>query len=491
VRRSLVAMWVLGLAAALGAAAASGGGDVPAACNSTSFKPLPGQAGMGLSKYPLASTQADCVTACCSDDDCSVWSFAPGSDPALGCWLGQAGSIAPEAAWTSGSRDLPPPTPPPYQLPRLTPFPTSLTLLQQGGGQDDDDALLTTFVEADSIVVDLAGEWDFNPEQGAPAANWTTIQVPGEYTLQGHDHISWPVTYRRNVSLPAAWQQGVNTGLATGLRVKLRCDGVYSQVDVEVNGGLAGHHLGGFTAFELDITSFLNNGSSSNSSNSNELVLSVSGASLADTLASGSRYATHDLGGITRNIYLLTVPTVAVSDVYVRTTQDRVTGAWTATVDVTVANDGAAAAAPGQIVVSLLDSTTAGGGGGAVLAAVTLPWTTAIDAGASATQTATLEVDPQTVKSWDAEHPGNLYNITVQTPAETVVQRVGFRQVATDGNQLVINGRAIKARGSTRHETHQVFGRALGASRQVNLWREVGTWWHTCPRRHDDDRLAG
>lgn len=69
------------------------------------------------------------------------------------------------------------------------------------------------------------------------------------------------------------------------LRVKLRCDGVYSQGAISVNSHPVGGHLGGFTPFELDVTDAVAwNGAS------NTISIGVQGASLADTLASGSKY---------------------------------------------------------------------------------------------------------------------------------------------------------------------------------------------------------
>ena len=54
--------------------------------------------------------------------------------------------------------------------------------------------------------------------------------------------------YQTQFETPADW---------SGLRTKLRCDGVSSNGTVYVNGQAVGAHIGGFTPFELDVTDAL------------------------------------------------------------------------------------------------------------------------------------------------------------------------------------------------------------------------------------------
>lgn len=340
---------------------------------------------------------------------------------------------------------------PTHDLPRLTPRPVTV------GG-------------ADAAPVPLMGEWSFDPSPSpsllaslhagptaarvALASNaWSTITVPGEYTLQGYRVAAGqPVVYQTAVSTPASW---------AGLRTKLRCDGVYSNATVFVNGDLVGNHLGGMTPFEFDVTAQLNATGSLNS-----ITIVVVGASLADTLASGSMYATHDLGGITRKLYLFSVPTVSIADVHVVTAFPGASYAAASLIlNISIANDGATTTTAPTAVDAVLSFS------GATVASGSVSFASV--AGTSVAYQA-LELQVLAPALWDPEHP-RLHNLSLTLTgggaSEAVTLRVGFRDVKIIGNRVIINGQPIKARGTTRHETHPLVGRSLWSVEPVGkLW---------------------
>ncbi|HMA18419.1 MAG TPA: glycoside hydrolase family 2 TIM barrel-domain containing protein, partial [Thermoanaerobaculia bacterium] len=79
-------------------------------------------------------------------------------------------------------------------------------------------------------------------------------------------------------------------------------------------------------------------------------------------------------------------------------------------------------------------------------------------------------VDPAML--WDPEHP-RLHTLAIEldsggNPIETVVRRVGLREVEIAGTRLFVNGRPVKLRGINRHEAHPLRGRSL----TPELWRK-------------------
>lgn len=296
-----------------------------------------------------------------------------------------------------------------------------------------------------TLKLDLNGTWKFHSAPPAEfwkttaSGEWKDIQVPGEWVMQGFKvEPNVAAGYRREFSVPQDWD---------GQRVKLRCDAVYSDAKVWINGQEAGAHLGGFTPFELDVTKLLK------PSANNTIALAVKNESVADSLASGTHYAAHQLGGIPRKIYLFAVPALNIADFYIHTEFDPEFVNATLIVQVQIANDSLSDSAPTTFELNLLD-------------AAAKPLTVAVPViNAGQGFTTELRMPVISPRKWDSEHP-NLYTVTALlkdangTATETVSKRIGFRQVQVRGNQLFINNVPVKLRGVCRHETHPLLGRA-------------------------------
>jgi hypothetical protein len=306
-------------------------------------------------------------------------------------------------------------------------------------------------------VLPLDGTWSFHPSPPPgfealtekSAAGWSSIEVPGDWTMQGRTVVPWkPAGYLKTVDIPADWK---------GARVLLRPDGAQSLATFWVNGKPAGSHEGGFTAFELDITDLCRPGAA------NTIAAAVQNESTADILASGTQYANYQFGGLTRKIALVAVPALHIADVDVTTdvADDGRTASFR--IETSLANAGGRPESGITLDLELTDP------GGRVVRRETLR---AESIGAGGTDRLSFQGTVDGGALWESEHP-RLHTLVLELRAggrrlEKVVRRVGFREVEIAGTRLFVNGRPVKLRGIDRHEVHPLRGRSL----TPELWRK-------------------
>jgi beta-galactosidase len=298
--------------------------------------------------------------------------------------------------------------------------------------------------------ISLNGVWKFNekPESDfykeSKPADWKNIVVPGQWSMQGFKVDSAAYAgYFRTFSIPQDWK---------GKQTKLRFDGVSSECTVWLNGQEAAHHLGGMTAFEIDITPYITSGE-------NRLALKVRNESLADMLGSLTQYAAHQLGGITRKVSLFAVPEVNVSDLRVVTDLDDDYRNATLKVQASIHNQSPVKSEPQKLRISLEDIQK----GNEFL----VP---AIEAGGK--WTSTFEIEVTNPRKWTNETP-NLYELNVELiktgiTEERITKKIGFREVEVRGSELLVNGVSVKLRGVNRHEASPLGGRVLNRE----LWEK-------------------
>lgn len=299
-------------------------------------------------------------------------------------------------------------------------------------------------------VLSLNGVWQFSEKEAGDA--WHPIQVPGQWSMQGFtvDSAGWG-RYKTSFTLPKDWK---------GKRVMLRFDGVHSEYIVYVNGKEAGSHLGGMTAYEINLNSLLRAGA-------NELSLKVRSESLADMLGSLTQYAAHQLGGITRKVTLFALPEIHMEDMRVVTDLDATYTDATLKVYTTVTNASTLESEDVSVHLSLDRHTAA--------LEYKLP-----KLAAGATWSGWLEVPVARPELWTSERPA-LYTLSTElyvsgSVVEKVRKRIGFREVEVRGNRLLVNGVPVKLRGVCRHEAHPLTGRVLTLEQQrkdVELYRDA------------------
>lgn len=286
----------------------------------------------------------------------------------------------------------------------------------------------------------LNGSWRFHllPEgserderMAAPAfddSDWGLIAVPSNWEMQGYESPRYrrpsatSAWYRSRFILPQAW---------SGDRLVLRFDGVLYALTVWINGQKVGEWSSAYQPVQFDISSFVHRG------HANHIAVHVSKQPPAYEFDCNDAWA---LSGIYRDVTLYRLPRDHFAHLQ---TETRLLDDRSATLSVDYGVQGAA----DEVQASLYDPT------GRLVAKQTV------------VPTESLIFNIEDPLLWSAEIP-NLYSLVLTLNHQgqeqhRIEQPVGIRQVSIDGKVLRLNGKAIKLRGTCRHEIHPEVGRAL------------------------------
>ncbi|HEV8687651.1 MAG TPA: glycoside hydrolase family 2 TIM barrel-domain containing protein, partial [Gaiellaceae bacterium] len=284
----------------------------------------------------------------------------------------------------------------------------------------------------------LDGEWEFRlagrPEQAAralrSARGWSTVDVPGLWTMQGHGtphytNVVMPFDerpprvpdenptgiYRRRFELPRGWRKR---------RVVLHFGGAEGALHVLVNGQPVGIAKDSRTPSEFDVTELVRHGEP------NELVAVVVQWSDASFVEDQDHWWQ---AGLPREVALYSKGESSIADVFARgdLDEDYKHGL------LSVAAEGAEA--------RLLDPS-----GRTVLV--------------EPLRTGRLDAPVRSPRRWSADDPA-LYTLVVSRGDESVACRLGFRRVEVRNRRLLVNGKPVLIRGVNRHDHDDVHGRAV------------------------------
>ncbi len=306
-------------------------------------------------------------------------------------------------------------------------------------------------MDVNAPVLDLGGPWQHRENPPADFANtnvtgtagWTEIAIP-----RPQPKTSARFGYQRTFRIPADW---------AGKRITFRCDSAEGLAEVWVNGQAVGKHDGSWLQFELDITAAVQSGKD------NTLSVQVSPSAMGGLAG--------DLqGGIRRKVYLMALPTTHLAVLQVDTTFDAAYRDATLTLRPEVANE---SATPANLTVRwrLLDPA-----GKEVVLSSSEKSLSVLPAGQSSPIEVALPVAAPL--QWHPEHP-HLYTVDVELrrdgkPLESIRQRVGFRQVKVQSDQLLVNGKPIKLRGAMLTYWHDATG--WGGLTDPQRRKLIGLW---------------
>jgi hypothetical protein len=266
-------------------------------------------------------------------------------------------------------------------------------------------------------TLSLDSPWDFALGKDTP---WGQIQVPGCWEAQGYPKtIDGPARYRRQVFIPNEW---------TGQRVFIEFDAVSYACTVRLNDVEVGQHRGLWTPFAVDVTRTARFGRP----NTLELEVYKPGERypMRSCLAGFLPDVATAFGGIWQPARLVAM-TAGLEDLHIATDPDtgrlRVRCRVAAFEELRDADLKIKVTREGQVVAA---DTVPVGAQGCVDATVAVPG----------------------VVLWRPERPA-LYRVRLQLHENgrllaQASERVGFRRLAVEGEQLLVNGEPACLRGA-------------------------------------------
>lgn len=238
-------------------------------------------------------------------------------------------------------------------------------------------------------------------------------------------------------------------------RLLLHFGGVWASAEVWINGEWTGRHDSGYTSFALDVTDEINAGK--------ENLIAVRVRQVYPGYAADT-YDDWSLGGIYRDVVLEAMPGKRwIERVRVTTDLDDNYRDAKLTVKVmvgdkiknTLPGNYMSPGKPYQLRMALKDKQ------GNTVAQRTV----SIKAHTSTSREHKEVIEIGSPALWTAETP-NLYTLTTELiesdgkVAHSRTERVGFREISTEGGVFRINGQAVKLRGVNRHDEHPDVGRS-------------------------------
>ena len=236
-----------------------------------------------------------------------------------------------------------------------------------------------------------------------------TLRVPGAWNTQRESLFLYegPVWYEKDFSYQKK----------TGTRTFFHVGAANYRSYVWVNGHQACEHEGGFTPFDCEITSLVQDGA-------NFAVIAVDDTRLQDGVPT-LQTDWWNYGGLTRDVSLAEVPEQFIDDYTLqlkRGTKTEIEG-W-------VHLEGASPGTP--VTLSIPERQ--------------LSQTAKVEADGRAQ----FRIHAPDLELWSPDHP-KLYRVQIRAGADTLEDEVGFRTIEVRGSEILLNGTPIFLRGICAH----------------------------------------
>ena len=244
-------------------------------------------------------------------------------------------------------------------------------------------------------------EYDFDKAE--------TMQIPGDWNTQDQRLFFYEGTVWLKHSFEFHPEADRRTLLYFGA--------VNYDAHVYVNGQKAGHHQGGFTPFNYDVTDLLKDGE-------NQVIVKVDNKRHPEDVPT-QIFDWWNYGGITRDVLL-----VSVAPTYVENYKLQL------------------ASLEGRLLQFSVKLNKAEAGHTITLRIPELKIVKKLTTSDDGSATISMKAKPQL---WSPESP-KLYKVEIQLGDETISDEIGFRTIETRGKQILLNGEPIFLKGISIHE---------------------------------------
>ena len=244
-------------------------------------------------------------------------------------------------------------------------------------------------------------EYDFDKAE--------TMQIPGDWNTQDQRLFFYEGTVWLKRSFEFHPEAGRRTLLYFGA--------VNYDAHVYVNGQKAGHHQGGFTPFNYDVTDLLKDGE-------NQVIVKVDNKRHPEDVPT-QIFDWWNYGGITRDVLL-----VSVAPTYVENYKLQL------------------ASLEGRLLQFSAKLNKAEAGHTITLRIPELKIVKKLTTSDDGSATISMKAKPQL---WTPENP-KLYKVEILLGDETISDEIGFRTIETRGKQILLNGEPIFLKGISIHE---------------------------------------
>ena len=207
------------------------------------------------------------------------------------------------------------------------------------------------------------------------------------------------------------------SALKEGRRKLLYFGAVNYDAHVYVNGRHIGHHIGGFTPFNFDVTNQLKEGE-------NFIIVKVDNKRHAEDVPT-QIFDWWNYGGITRDVLLVDVPATYVENYSLQLLS-----------------------LEGRQLGFTVKLNKAEAGQKVTLRIPELKLEKNITTSDNGTATTFMKAKPQL---WCPNNP-KLYKVEITMNGETITDEIGFRKIETRGKQILLNGEPIFLKGISIHE---------------------------------------